>query len=303
MLDIFSVLAVSIEPDTPLGDQFALTNTDIIAVLVMGVGFLIAIALAVWQFLRGWSDAPKRELKFNAADLTVGLGFVALIFLDKVLLDVSGRWIDWPEKIALGIRTVAGLGLIAGTVFFLGKAFMTEGDGFAEAGLTPRRPLRDLLFTAVGLPVGVVLTFLTLTGVNLLATRLGFPSPEVNHGILQQMQDAEEREKLVALILTVVTFGPLLEELVFRGLLQTSLLEIFGRAARWRVIFVASAVFALVHVGATTWHALPGLFVLGVVLGWLYERTGSLWPSILVHAGFNGLNVWLVLSKPEWVGA
>ncbi|MEM7627047.1 MAG: CPBP family intramembrane glutamic endopeptidase [Planctomycetota bacterium] len=258
---------------------------------------------SVKTLIRFPTDTPARRLSFSTADLAIGLGFVAMIFLDKVLLEVGGQWIDWPEQAALGIRTVASLGLIAGTVFFIGKAFMAEGQGFAEAGLVPRRPIRDLLFTLFGLPAGVVLTYVTLTGVNLWATKLGFPSPEVNHGILQQMQSTEDRRQLAALVLTVVTIGPLLEELVFRGLLQTILLELFGRAARWRVVLVAAAVFSLVHVGATTWHALPGLFVLGVVLGWLYERTGSLWPAILVHAGFNGLNVWVVLAKPEWVGA
>ena len=235
--------------------------------------------------------------------MLLSAGFIGLLFLDKLLLDMGGRWIAWPEEIEKSLRTVAGLGLIMGTVFFLGKAYFAEGEGLAEAGLVPKRPRRDLLFTAVGLPVGVVLTLYTLAGVNHVATELGFPSPEVNHGLLQQMREMDDPAQLAALIFSAVIIGPLLEEIVFRGLAQTSLLNFFGRRARWRVILLASAVFAAAHVGLTTWHALPGLFVLGVVLGWLYERTGSLWPPILVHAGFNGLNVWVVLVKPEWVGA
>jgi membrane protease YdiL (CAAX protease family) len=43
---------------------------------------------------------------------------------------------------------------------------------------------------------------------------------------------------------------------------------------------------------------LPGLLVLGVVLGWLYERSGSLLPCVLVHAGFNALNIAMVLAGP-----
>jgi membrane protease YdiL (CAAX protease family) len=40
---------------------------------------------------------------------------------------------------------------------------------------------------------------------------------------------------------------------------------------------------------------LPGLLVLAVVLGWLYERWGSLLPCVLVHALFNSGNCALAL--------
>jgi len=48
------------------------------------------------------------------------------------------------------------------------------------------------------------------------------------------------------------------------------------------------------HTGQA-WQVLPSLFVLAVVLGWLYERTGSLLPSVLVHMGFNAINIALAV--------
>ena len=66
----------------------------------------------------------------------------------------------------------------------------------------------------------------------------------------------------------------------------------WGGNAGGRVVAAAAAVFALVHAEVVSWHALPGLFVLGVVLGWVFERTGSLLPCVLIHAGFNALNLW-----------
>jgi len=237
---------------------------------------------------------PLREVELSAVDVVIGLTLVGMIFLDKLLLGVGGRWIEWSENAALGIQQLASLGLIAGSAFFFGKAWLTEA-GLRKAGFVPRRPGRDLMLTLIGTPVGVVLTFATLVVVNGIATAAGVPSPEVNHGMLEQLQTAE-LEMVITIIVTAVVIGPLLEEIVFRGLLQTLLLEVLGRDARWLTILIASALFSVVHLGATTWHALPGLMVLGMVLGWLYERTGSLLPAYLVHAAFNAMNIAMVLT-------
>ena len=98
------------------------------------------------------------------------------------------------------------------------------------------------------------------------------------------------------MIVAAVVVAPLLEEVVFRGLMQTALLRTLGEHRRWVVILLASIVFAATHVSAAIWQSLAALLVLSVALGYVYERTGSLWPSIVAHAGFNALNITLVLS-------
>lgn len=267
--------------------------------VVAGWAATAAVVLAVLGLAGNFHPAtlrrgPLREVDFSTADLVIGLGFVGMIFLDKLLLGVGGRFITWPTAVEQGVQQIAALALIAGSAFFFGKAWLTEA-GLRKAGFVPRQPGRDLLYTLVGTPVGVVLTFATLVVVNGIATEMGYPSPEVNHGLLQQLKEAD-RALVITIIVTAVVIGPLLEEVVFRGLLQTLLLEVFGRKARWTAIVIASAIFASVHLGATTWHALPGLFVLGMVLGWIYERTGSLLPVYLVHAAFNAINITIVLA-------
>lgn len=269
---------------------------------VAGTGVVALVLLAILQGAGLLKSAtlrrgPLREVDFSAADVVIGLGFVGMIFLDKLLVDVGGRWVVWPVNIEKGIRTVSGMAIIAAAVFFFAKAWLTDA-GLRKAGLVPRRPGRDLVFGLLGTPVGILLTFATLILVNAAATAAGVSSPEVNHSMLTQLQTANPQQRM-SLIVAAVAIGPLLEEIVFRGLLQTLLLEVFGRRQRWLVIVTAAAMFAVVHLGATSWHALPGLFVLGVVLGWLYERTGSLLPCVLVHAGFNALNIAWVLNAGE----
>jgi membrane protease YdiL (CAAX protease family) len=62
------------------------------------------------------------------------------------------------------------------------------------------------------------------------------------------------------------------------------------------VILSASALFAVVHLGAAPAYALPALFTIGVILGWWYEKTGSLWPCIAAHAAFNALSLLATLA-------
>jgi membrane protease YdiL (CAAX protease family) len=79
------------------------------------------------------------------------------------------------------------------------------------------------------------------------------------------------------------------EELLFRGYIQGRLLR---RWPAWVAILVTSVLFALMHV---TPHAVVAVLPLGVWLGVLAWRMGSVWPGIACHAWVNGTwNVWQV---------
>ena len=100
--------------------------------------------------------------------------------------------------------------------------------------------------------------------------------------------------------LSVVALAPFVEEVLFRGL-------VFG-GIRPRSRFAAYAasclLFALLHVWqyAVGSHDLSYLvltveyLVPGVVFCWAYEHSGTLWTSILLHAGVNALSVTMLLS-------
>ncbi|MBW8015375.1 MAG: CPBP family intramembrane metalloprotease [Planctomycetes bacterium] len=71
------------------------------------------------------------------------------------------------------------------------------------------------------------------------------------------------------------------EEIAFRGLIQ-HWLQIAIKP--WRAIILASALFAAMHLSVL--HA-PYIFLLGLLLGWMKWKTGSLYPSMLVHILHN----------------
>jgi len=97
---------------------------------------------------------------------------------------------------------------------------------------------------------------------------------------------------LALAVIMVVVVGPVVEELLFRGVVLTSG---GARWGMWPSILGSSALFALAH--GTVW-ALAPTFALGVALGWLTWTRGSLWPAITLHALYNAVVVgaafWLV---------
>lgn len=66
------------------------------------------------------------------------------------------------------------------------------------------------------------------------------------------------------------------------------------RSAAWAAIFATSLLFAVVH--GPQWPAPLGLFVLALVIGTVFYRTGSLIAAILIHATFNGISTIMLIG-------
>jgi len=76
---------------------------------------------------------------------------------------------------------------------------------------------------------------------------------------------------------------PFVEELAFRGLLYGWLRERMGVAP---AVAGSALVFPMLH-GIPL--LMPALFVQGAILALVYEKSGSLWPAIVVHGVFNAV--------------
>ena len=103
----------------------------------------------------------------------------------------------------------------------------------------------------------------------------------------EQVSEAEY-ELLVGLVqggvvsfITVGIVAPVLEEMLFRGVLLRGFLEHYKTVP---AILLSAVVFAGFHF---TLSQLPVAFGLGCFVGWLYWRTRSLWPCILAHMFYN----------------
>ena len=86
----------------------------------------------------------------------------------------------------------------------------------------------------------------------------------------------------VFLMFGIVVLAPLGEEILFRGFLQKFLEEHWQDVTR--AVLVTSLFFAIIHLNPF-W--LIQIYILGVILGFLAWRTGSIWAGFILHAANN----------------
>ena len=92
----------------------------------------------------------------------------------------------------------------------------------------------------------------------------------------------------VGAVVATCVLAPVLEEMLFRGVLLRSFL---GKHPRWAAISASALLFGFAHLNV---YQFALAFWLGLFLGWLYERSRSLIPCIALHAA---LNSWVVMSE------
>lgn len=83
---------------------------------------------------------------------------------------------------------------------------------------------------------------------------------------------------------SIVLMGPLAEELMFRGVIQTRLARAMPA---WIAVVLQAVLFGVTH---GTPIQMAYVFLIGLALGFLRSRTGSILPGFAAHAAFNAMN-------------
>lgn len=94
-------------------------------------------------------------------------------------------------------------------------------------------------------------------------------------------------------ILCIALLGPIMEELLFRGAITDSLLR---STSPKRAIWVSAVMFAVFHLNPA--QMIPALFM-GILFAWVYYKSGSLIPPILMHVVNNSVAVALAMAIPD----
>ena len=97
--------------------------------------------------------------------------------------------------------------------------------------------------------------------------------------------------ELLKTAIEVAVVAPIFEELIFRGIVFSTLRARFGFTAS---MFGSAMVFALAHGYGPI--AFLAVFWSGLLWAWLYERTGSVIPGMCAHAVNNGLVVYFLVA-------
>ena len=143
----------------------------------------------------------------------------------------------------------------------------------------------------LGIPLGVATQFLLIPLLYLPLREL-WPDtfdPDRLEERARELADKAGGFDTVLLVVVVVVGAPLIEELVYRGLLQRSLSVTVGASSG---LLLTSILFSLIHFSPIEY---PGLLVAGLVFGACVTLTGRLGPAIVTHAAFNAAGLVTVL--------
>ena len=170
---------------------------------------------------------------------------------------------------------------------------------------TRKQPMREIGFrkpnSAWMLLIGVALMFVSLPLTNLFGDwneKMNFGSAfESLEALLKQMEDAasELTDRMLQVdtiwgllvnLLVIALIPAIGEELTFRGMLQQALHR--GCKNAHVAVFLSAFIFSFIHF--QFYGFLPRMF-LGLILGYLFYYSGSLWTSILMHFVNNGAAV------------
>jgi membrane protease YdiL (CAAX protease family) len=211
--------------------------------------------------------------------------------LQVTAYQVAGRQEPWRATFLSQLAySAASLGIVV-IVLIVAKLYFARG--LKGLGLRLKTVPRDLGYAFLTLLAvwPLVLAALTLT---MHITRVIW-GPDYRippHEALKLMTESPTIGLRILLALVAIVVAPVVEELLFRGLFQTTIRSYLPRP--WHAIVLTSVLFTSIHLDLSHW---PALFMLALGLGYAYEKSGSLWRPIFMHAMFNGITVVTVLTQ------
>lgn len=174
--------------------------------------------------------------------------------------------------------------LVAGRQYFV-RQMKGFGINFCTAGKDIKAAM--LNFAAILPAVAVMIALINLTGFLIKGDDFQM---QRNEGLvaITTYQQASVR---ITVFLFAALIVPVFEEILFRGLFQTSIRGIVSGA--WASVILTSILFAIMH----PWTHWPALFVLSICLGYSYEKSGSLLRPVFIHMLFNTLSITAALNQ------
>lgn len=236
-----------------------------VEILIVGISIL-GFRLILPAFTKTKLDLTNDHLVKNYPDILQSFGITGIVILSMLLLSPVNLALNnlIGREASMLIYYVFAIGIPLGIVFSIRK------------GKTNINSFNVTIQNKRIIPFIAICSFALLFGI---ATPIGnlIPMPET---IKKTFLAFVSQTGILAFILMVIA-APFLEELIFRGIILDGLLKIYSPI---KSILVSSLLFGLVHLNP--WQFVTGL-IIGIFSGWVYYKTRSLLPSIIIHAAVN----------------
>ena len=262
-----------------------------------------------------WSDLMRRpKRRFPTPDIGELAIYLALLFpVFFVATNLAGQWVlSIERKLLVNALLLLVLFLLAPCFFAiyrrmdLKKTFLLRLDGTESPNGLPR-PVRLLGVFAASCLMAAGLWIVAYEALKLLSD-LGFGTIDLQKTAALEEAKSRFREVPFWLIfLTSALIPAICEEFFFRGFVLSAFRS---RLHPTRAVTYSALLFGVFHVvngNVLSIERFAPTAILGLALGFLAVRSGSLWPGILLHAIHNGLLFWLTRFNQselaEWLGS
>lgn len=288
-------------------------STEQLHMLLVGLDYALlaagGIVLLLWLAL--WWRAGRRDPLRGSPLRPQRLGPLSVwvcLLAYPLGASVWTGMVDWTagdhfseEQINLWRSLMAGnLTLLFMTLICLAVARGAFIGGLRGFGLRLPRARFGWAYVPGGWLISIFVTQLLLMACVHLLDKLGYQMPE--HNVFLALHDPTMPAWVHRLAIGgALMLAPIGEELFFRGVIQSGLRRmVWPRYGSWRhrwfAIVLTGFLFGLAHYNNIR-DVLP-LAAFGIILGYLYERTGSLYVPILVHMLFNAKPLlWFAIMK------
>jgi len=233
-------------------------------------------------FFKRYQGRGSYELFSNYAHYLPGLGGMMMLFLLFILGSLLGSLLSGLFVLAMGSsEAVQSYSmLISYPVSFIPPMLYASVKSRMNEVFDTGYPLDSNNFGSKG---GLVIA-LTVSLATLAAAFVTEPISSIlpdMPAVLEEALKSLTNGPLWASLISVSIFAPLFEEWLCRGLVLRGLLSKMNPAG---AICISAAFFAILHMNP--WQAIPA-FILGLLFGYVYYRTGSLKLTMLMHCVNN----------------
>ncbi|HSG45873.1 MAG TPA: type II CAAX endopeptidase family protein [Anaerolineales bacterium] len=213
-------------------------------------------------------EAQEYSVPWKPIDNWVAIILLVIIVVGMLVAAVSG----WGERVAqnASLIIVQLIYLVPVIVVFAYRRVPIRSLGFGKFD-----------WATMGLGCGLlIVSYMFILVHNMVLTFLGVDTQGE-----QILEIFAMLESPIWFILVGVVFAPIIEEIFFRGFLFQGFRQQYG----WlRAGLLSSAIFAIGHLDPV---ALIPTFILGCLLAYMYHRSNSVWPGIILHFLVNAMGM------------
>ncbi|MGF3104631.1 lysostaphin resistance A-like protein [Rossellomorea sp. DUT-2] len=206
------------------------------------------------------------------------LEFVVVIGCIKfVVKPLYSGWLDNELYAGTLMGLTIAIILLSGIYFI---ALRPKKISWSEVGVKP--------FAVKDWKIIIIYSVILLVGAVIIVVLTSFIGNSWENSKTDAMQQNATFFTVLIAFISAAIISPIYEEIFYRGFLYRWLRTRMGLTG---ALLLSSLIFTIIHI--PTYNVMPVNFFSGILFALVYERTNSIWPSVMIHGLTNGIMVLL----------